>query len=818
LTNQANSPKLEREGGIFMPATPAGGGPDVRGGAPISPESGRTSGPTLGSEGEKATHRLEELKAAGPGAEGEGQPQRGGRFTEEARMAAVINNIRNASTKEAAHQLMMEELREYASPHSAPMTPDFINAIIQKEDDVALDYLVNRIISQPLDSETSDYVLSFYGNINLEYIKDLLRAATEEHVEGENPQAQEVRRTRYQRILLTADGVRLFHIMNAQIITGKTEDFIRVAENVNPLHFKAVQEIAGVPQAMRVYEQEYMDMLARDERISTEGYKELRARVRTTLRLWRDNGLLTGESGGGMEDWEIERAVNLGRTFFNLTFRAAELVSLSQLPQESEKGGEKRYASFPQESAARLMNWMVWMNERFRIAGVRGGEEFLKDVKEKYLESLKLRGLKKGINQIIEIGGVKVEDIEIASIFATSGIFSSWRLENMALGKLTMDINGQKVTLRDWLDQEIGTDSQTRKPILRRNEIMDKKTSPERRLELLRPLIDGTDIGLGILLRQGFATDEKGYEVRMAIWKKVMDGGNLEDVRAGNMPLIIDYLNNIKTAGLDVANLRGLMATQGMTEASFTALKQKILLQHEVNIRRAMYSEGQFADQTYTDAEKAFILALKQEGLKLAPHLADINFAFTPFMNDTPFELLDFSGPGEEFYKRRMGGDLPSYNKAQAGFTSLMNNPGGIAIEKALEVFDGIIKGIESPQGTTDAQLRIEPLVTAWLEFVMTLPGQRQALLKSAKELANKPTSTAQEFAGPEALSLNEADTRAVIGQVLKAGIISVDLADDIRKKLGIGFLGLLFSLLRDYFYVPFVSFGTEFSKRTVKE
>ncbi len=798
-----------------MSATPGGGGPDVRGGAPIPPETGPTPRTILGTEGERATHRLEELKAAGPKTETEDQPERRGRFTEEARIATLLNNIHNASTKEAAHELIMNEFREHASPHSAPMEPSFINAIIQRGDDVALDYLVNRIISQPLDSETSEYRLSFYGGINLEYIKDLLRAATEQHVEGEDPQTQEVKRTRYQRVLLTADGVALFHTMNAQIIAGKTEDFIRVAENVNPLHFKAVQEIAGVPQAMRVYEQEYMDMLARDERITTEGYKELRARVRTTLRLWRDNGLLTGESGGNMEDWEIERAVNLGRTFFNLTFRAAELISLSQLPQENEKGGEKRYASFPQESAARLMNWMVWMNERFRIAGVRGGEEFLKDVKEKYLESLKLRGFKKGINQITEIGGVKVEDIEIASIFATSGIFSSWRLENMALGKLTMGVDGRRVSLRDWLDQE-RPDPQTGQPTLLRNLIM--KAQGAERLKMLRPLIDGTDIGLGILLRQSFATDEKGYEVRMAIWKKVIDGGSLENVRAGNIPLIIDYLSNIKTAGLDVANLRELMAGQGMAEVSFATLRQKILLQHEVNMRRAMHSEGKFTDQIYTDAEKAFILALKQEGLKLAPHLADINFAFTPFMNDTPFELLDFSGPGEEFYKRRMGGDLPSYNKAQSGFTSLMNNPGGIEIEKALEVFDGMIKGIESPQGTTDAQKRMEPLVTAWLEFVMTLPGQRQALFKSAKELAHKPTSTAQKYAGPEALSLNEADTRAVISQVLKIGIVSPELADDVRKKLGIGFLGLLFSLLRDYFYVPFVNFGAEFGKRTVKE
>jgi hypothetical protein len=186
-------------------------------------------------------------------------------------------------------------------------------------------------------------------------------------------------------------------------------------------------------------------------------------------------------------------------------------------------------------------------------------------------------------------------------------------------------------------------------------------------------------------------------------------------------------------------------------------------------------------------------------------------------MNDTPFELLDYSGPGEEFYKRRLGGDLPSYNQAQKSFVTLMNAPGAINQEEGLKLIDGIVKGIESPQGTEDAQQRVAPLFSAWVEFIMTEPGQRQAIFKAVREGVQKPTSIAEGYAGQEALSLNEPEIRKVINEAWHMGIITRDQAEKEKKKKHVNAQGILWAIFRDLFYLPIISGVSEFSKKTAK-
>lgn len=680
--------------------------------------------------------------------------------------------------------------------------------------------LINQILFRPFEdqTETNTYSLNLYADSHLEILLGYLSQDDRE---------------RYAKFISLKNGATLFHRMNQLIIAGNLGEFNSIAENVNYQHFGLMQEIPGVSQAMRLYEQTFQDILARDKRITTSGYAELKSRVRKSFTELNNSGLVKsayaseriGENIERMQPWELERALNVGRTFFNITFRAAEMIASGQIYDKEGVGSEKSAGSFPQESAARLMNWMQLMTERFGIASTRGGVEFLHMVKAKYTESLRERGLKKGINKIQQLGGFNIDDLEIGGIFGISGIYSSWRLETMALPKLKMVDGNRTLSIREWLDEEVEPG------LLRKKQIAN--ASGSRRLELLRPLINSSDVGLGILLKQGFAADEKGYEVRKAIWERVALGNNRNSPREGNIPLIIDYLTNLKMSGgapfiktLDKLREGTRWAnSNGQESIEWVRLREKILRQHEVNMLKAIRkTNGENIEQLTDMHDVAFdadeislILKIKQEGAKLAPHLADIVFPYVPFMNDTPFELLDYSGPGEEFFKRRLGGDLPSYNKAQTSFIQLMNNPGAMNIEEGLKLIDGIIKGVESPQGTEDAQKRLRPLFSAWVDFLTTRPGQRQALYKSIMESLRKPTSKAQDFAGLRAPSLTEPQIRTLIDHAVVIGIITREQAEKEKKAKGTGMAGFLWSLFRDLFYVPFVATGIEFGKRVAK-
>src|SRR3989344_3853304 len=210
---------------------------------------------------------------------------------------------------------------------------------------------------------------------------------------------------------------------------------------------------------------------------------------------------------------------------------------------------------------------------------------------------------------------------------------------------------------------------------------------------------------------------------------------------------------------------------------NWNEFKENVLLHHAWEVKRAaganVSEESPVRD--YIRDHQDLIDKIKQEGRALAPKLADIVFPYVPFMNDVPFELIDYAGPGETFYKRRSGADLPSFSAAERAFTTIVSNPGGIGAEAALKAFDEIVKGIEQPQGTKDAQERVFPMFSAWGEFIMTRPGQKQMILKAVTEMLRKPTSIAQEFAGMDAESLTEIETLKILENAVKAGILSPD-------------------------------------------
>ena len=645
-----------------------------------------------------------------------------------------------------------------------------------------------------------------------------------------------------------------FHSMNAGILTGNFDEFGRISEKINYQHFANMQQIRGSGLVMRLYEQKYTEYMAREGRISEEGYKDIKKEVEGLFKDMNKSGLVRSEyeddrikrgvakeDAHTMEDWEVSRALGAGRTFFNITLRGAEKIAVGHYPED-----RKRFASFPQEAMVRVMNWNEWIIRRFDLGAGKHGQEFLKMVGKRYQEFLRFKGRKLGINRLDKFGGVEVGIIESAGQYNTSGVYSGWRLENMAFKKIYL--RDGKTTIQDFMDGESDEgkkfkdelDEFNKKMKARRdshpNETeanLTTESDQRRYLELMKPLLDRVDIGFGAFVKNkviggGGGNGKLGYLVRTEIWRRVAEK---------NVPVIMEYLANIKYRGdKDTRNILNEIRQEvvpGWNDQGRDAeglnnwdrFKQKVLISHEIMVKRASMTGEQweqeehfYREPDYTAEERALLAKIREQGKKLAPDLADIEFSYTPFMNDMPFGELDYTGPGQEFYKRRTGGDLGGYNKGQQSFTKLVENPGGIGLEEAMKMMKEIIDAISGPEGDRFAQEANFANFEVLMDVTMAESSwKRQALAKELLQAIKHPTSIAQEWAGMDAESIIETEAANYIESAVKAGIISPDLARYMKKKKHATFWYFVWAIMRDVLYITPIVAGVSLASQIRK-
>ncbi len=669
--------------------------------------------------------------------------------------------------------------------------------------------LIFKSFEEP--SEMGHYEMDLYASSNLNTLLGFMSRDDNE---------------RYRYFFSLKTAAQYFHTMNSGILTGNFETFGRVAETISYFHFTNMRDVNGSGLVMRLYEQKYKDYLAKDKRITEDGYAALKIEVEEIFRNLNRKGVIRSEyeeyrrdmEGNEtpwlMEEWEINRALGAGRTFFNITLRGGENIATGQMPED-----RKRYASFPQEDIVRVLNWNEWFLRRFQLGGgatsrhTSHGIEFLGKVTDRYQEFMRYTGEKLDGNRIKEFGGVDVRKMENGAQYHTSGVYSGWRMENMAFDQVfsnLRDTNDNRISVMNFMDNMIDKNALERinnriNKRFKSNPNIDPKDAvtlqdQQEYRDLFMPLINNLDYGLSMLIKNGNIGGSRklGYLVREEIWKKIA---------LTNVPLTMDYLTNIKYAdgtpdaskAKDLATLRNEVVG-GWSEESWTLFKGKVLLHHERMIKQAMGQElpPLSAEDAYTPEEQAFIDAVKIEGQKLAPHLADIIFPYMPFMNDIPFELLDYSGPGQTFYKRRAGSDLGAFNKGQGAFIKLMANPGGLSAEDSVKAMEEIVTNISSPEGIETAKEVNFPTFEALIDILITDPGKRQAILKLILEGTRQPTSVAKRWAGVKAESFIETEISNLIDDTVRQGIISPELASYMRKKKKVTFAFILWVLFRD--------------------
>ncbi|OGH15324.1 MAG: hypothetical protein A2689_02900 [Candidatus Levybacteria bacterium RIFCSPHIGHO2_01_FULL_38_96] len=748
--------------------------------------------------------------------------------------------------KENLRTKIIQALENERDPAASRLPENLLAAALQFSE--TREMILSRILFRSLEADSGRYEINFFASENIGIIMGHLRGEAEM---GETPKEKEEARQRYSHFRQLQEAARLFHEMNVAVTSGQIKDFVGFSQTINYKDFRETNAIAGVPQAMRLYEEKYAEIMAKHEGITTEAYEELTREVERSFRNLNEGGLIrsryTDKRGGDnpwlMKDWEIQTALNVGKAFFNLTMRAAEHIAHSRL----EPGG-KVYAGFPQEDAARVLSIERWVARRFKIASKRGAQRFLDVAEERFFEFAQDKRRKLGRNRIAEIGGMLVRNIEVDGMLDTRGMYSSWRIELALFENVPFKINGKSTNLKEFLDEE---DPHTKRSYriekireaaeaLRKKDSIDLKKMDEYEKQLLgkkmgeyqelllaelAPFIDNSRMALGVLLKQGMLSGEVAYKARQRIWERVAQV---------NLPLMINYLSKINirdqiinltekdaknkptdwTGGVKAENkIRG-----DMDDDQWVNFKDRVLRHHTEDMQRA--SRGEVVNDNdhqgdYSPEEWALIGKIRNLGSDIAPDLADIMFSYVPFMNDVPFEELDYARPGDTMYKRAIGGDVPNFFEASNNLLAICNNVGGEKIETILEAMLKIERGIESPQGNDPATERLFPIVSAWGDLVMTKGGKRQIFVKALADVLRVPTSEAQTFIGKEALSLSEPEMLKALGEAEKHGIITHEQYNEMKKKKHLTLFWLLWLILRDVVVMAPLIAGWQVGKQT---
>jgi hypothetical protein len=348
LTTDGDSLKLNNEGDIFM-SVDSGGEEGVA--RPVEPSNASAQEGTA-------------VAGQRPPEGGEGDPQReappggeNGDAGEDAfgggRVEHPVSYYQEKYNNPPDHSALLRILRDQ-SPHSTGVDKNLIRFLARlPDDDKPMMYLANQIFALPLDNEASDYRLGLYSEGNKEAIFAELKEAW---LSAETEQLRVQLRERDTKVRQTYEAVSLMHEMNRGISTAKIEDFQRMAAGITPEQQQILQNVRGASQIMRMFEDEYQRLLMDEKRVTTEKNDELlgksiqpetanqRARavgivenrlneliayVKTRNDIPPDSAL--GQLAS-LEKWEIGWAFNSGKLLYNLSLRAAEQISLSEVP------------------------------------------------------------------------------------------------------------------------------------------------------------------------------------------------------------------------------------------------------------------------------------------------------------------------------------------------------------------------------------------------------------------------------------------------------------------------------------------------------
>ncbi len=813
--------------------------------------------------------------------------------------AAAAVGVAGAAAQEALLRAQFKEsINDFVgrvNPFETGLRDSTLKIVVQDEE--ALERLAFRIVGAPLQSETGDYSLGFYGQINIDAITNLLQTLAENPNLTPDPAIRATRNAQKENINNIMQGVRTMHELNKYIVTGRLEGAQQIADGVLPKYQQVLQKWKGVALVERLLEAAHSVTVSRDGYINVDNDQEMMgtkinkvtgkfeakqegsvyAEFKELMETLNANpalrvGALAGF--GNMEEWEISLAYNLGRALFNNQQRKAAWTSQGQVP-----AGNRAWESTPLEGFNKIFNPARWLYSRFTIGKGRGGMRWF----ERFTDAMQRYKHTEGWNHsgITKIRDDNVEMFELPTMTGVRDWMASWRAVGMTMRQTRAEFQFQgALTGFQVAHQEAGSNRIPINPaetslglILNTDaliftdaagaEIKWGDMKDNARTDYFRSIFftPGTDelrpdlqSALGVIYRvslspsgghhgiESFPKFNKIKEdIRTKIWERVAEDNPLA---------IIPYLNKMEYGhgGVTHKTFGGRDVFRATPGVDWPVLQRKLDFLNEIRLAKVRgvrdpnnagaYLIPPDSDFNLQDAishvqtalgggydiaalpinhprnmhnlspdEEAFLAEVKTEAHHVSRDMANVKFAFAPFMNDVILEDTDYDQPGQEAFVRHFR-DMAQFNATNGAIAEAMDNLGLIKdYHGMVEFIAKFAKGITGVHGDDTAKEKAYPVIEATVAFFRRgenlidkgdkYEGEgklspKQKLVRWIKqqdevhEIAqklHKPNSEAQMYYNIKALTLDRGQMYEAMEDLAAAGLMGHDQEEEFKKR-----------------------------------
>lgn len=730
-----------------------------------------------------------------------------------------------------------------------------------------------KIISAPLGAETGDYQLGFYAQINFDALLTQLNAKTQtESGPAEARLGQQLNvLTDLEESLRLFHEMNRFTIRGdfedaakfAESILPKYSEVLQKRKGVGTIQ-RLLETAHSVTlskdgQISSDNDQEIMGQRVNKTsgRFDLDQSGSVLAAFRRQIDFYNDPANAAFRAAApasiqefiGMEKWEIGLAFATARDIFNIQQRKAEWVAQSQIP-----AGHRAWESIPQEAAAKLYNAPRWLWDRFRMGEGRGGQKWFERLMKAMQEHKEEEGW--GHSRIEKIRDDDIEKFELPTLTGIRAWWASWRSTGGILRQTPAgyDMRGS-VAGATIAHKEAGSNKTDITPananlgLLLNTEALiingrdwkdlsDREHADYFRSVLLKPngeLRDDFQSALGVVykvfLNPAGHQQEKNRElnavkeeIRTKIWERV----------AVENPLIaISYLHGLKLEGqnaifsdvytrlpnwklfeekmnfyneIKMAKIKGKI--DPVTKAVIEPPEPAFTLQNAIDFVRNNAAAGN--PYELNPQEQALLAEIRNSMHGVAHDMANVKYAFIPFMNDTMFEKFDYEQPGNEAYARHYR-DLGQFASSNNAISEAIDNLGKInSYEAMVEFMDKFTKGITAVHGDNYAKEKAYVVADATIGFFRRGEQEHNPVARyfsqwdevhAVKQAFHVGNSEAQKaFNSVHVLALDRQMVYDAMHHWLAAGVLGHHEEEDLKKRFGGGALRFILRFFVEQF------------------
>lgn len=543
-----------------------------------------------------------------------------------------------------------------------------------------------------------------------------------------------------------------------------------------------------------------------------EDVRNIDKEVRETIIEAQSQGLIT-DKGRKLMAWEVERALNIGKTLFAGTQRYAMYASLGDLPPETAA----RIGSLPYEYITRTIAPFKVIASRF-FGGGGAPRAFI----GRYLANLK--GKENGTtNHVDTLFGIS-EDAWI-----TNGIGSpdpeshSWRSQLMFYGDIGIKIgteqNPQMITLLQYLDSRWKDvlSNPDYKGQITTSELLGYSVPPALEDKVRKEIcadpdvvkaIVGQRLYLSSLIRNEYLTPV----VKQALIKKIaildplkmtaLDPNIINNLSEGERQLwngmrqrlLLGGVKRLQQDGKRYRNDKGELVHQSRSDLNAEADRYIEFTDGVAKLRILSVDDAyDIAKEYYDFSNMEEIDVLKKViGLgidsKTVEKVAGIRMPFTFMIDDAPHVAWAKTGYGEaglgdENVFRLLLSDQNNLNEGYGALSSLAENPNR-DFAKNISTF---VEKVGMVKGRVHAQKEAKPIIISWTEMVSMFRSSK--FIGGLQRILQMPTSEMEKYYSKSGSSLDERQREVALDSFAQQGAINSSVAlgeselQEIKKK-----------------------------------